>query len=99
MLDSLAATALSDCVAVHQGSLLLVNYYGQSVTVEVDEVVPHGGIIPSRDNAHDVTSLRGRPGEVNELADKFKGEDTLFISGLSFGHFSGNLRVMDLQEF
>ena len=79
MLDSLAATALSDCVAVHQGSLLLVNYYGQSVTVEVDDVVPHGGRIPSRDNAHDVTSPRGRLGEVNELADKFKGENTLFI--------------------
>ena len=57
----------------------MVNYYGQSVTVEVDEVVPHGGIIPSRANAHGVTSPRGRLGEVNELADKFKGEDTLFI--------------------
>ena len=69
------------------------------MTVEVDEVVPHGGIIPSRDNAHDVTSPRGRPGEVNELADKFKGEDTLFISGLSFGHFSGILRLVNLPEF
>ena len=57
----------------------MVNYYGQSVTVEVVDIVPHGGIIPSKDNTHDVTSPRGRLGEVNELADKFKGEDTLFI--------------------
>ena len=63
VLKGLAATALSQCVAIHEGALLPINYYGQTVLAEVEHIEGSGH--------DDVSSPKGDG--VFDLTARFKG--------------------------
>ena len=70
MIKSLAATSLSQCVAIHEGALIPFNYYGRTVVARVEQV--------RSQNDDDV--IPTAPHDVSDLTTRFKGTEKKLLS-------------------